>query len=79
MSSPLFVGKLIESHATRGVVEFEGKRVPISISLIPDAEIGDEVLVQYGFGLRRMSEASESEPGFSAEMDLPPSNLSLDL
>jgi len=79
MSSHLFIGKLVESHATRAVVETAGDRIAISIALIPDAEIGDEVLVQHGFGLRRMSEALESGSGLGGEMDLPPGNLGLDL
>lgn len=73
MSSPIFIAKLVSAESTRAMAEADGKQVPISLALVPDAEIGDEVLVQHGFALRRMSEASESTP---RETDFPPSDLS---
>ena len=81
MSSPLFIAKLVASEGTRATVEHAGKQVSISIALVPDAEVGDEVLVQRGFALRRMTEASETAPEgiLGREMEFPPADLPLDL
>ena len=77
MSTPLFIAKLVSADSTRAVAELKGHRIPVSLALVPDAEVGDEVLVSHGFALRRMSEASEADVGSVGEgMDFPPGDLS---
>ena len=52
-------GRIIEisgEGASRiGLVEFDGKRRCVYLSLIPDASVGDEVLFHAGFATERVA------------------------
>lgn len=62
-------GRIIEVYsegANRiGLVEFDGKRRAIYLSLVPDAQVGDEVIFHAGFAtecVRRAGEPSAAAP-----------------
>lgn len=48
--------KLIESDGPFGKVEIEGIKRKVSLQLLPDAEVGDYVLVHAGFAIERINE-----------------------
>jgi len=51
-------GRIIEIHNEEsnriGLVEFNGKRRAIYLSLVPEAQVGDEVLFHAGFAIERV-------------------------
>lgn len=50
--------RLIELHEDgSGCVDLEGSELPVSCILVPDAAVGDWLLVHAGFALRRLSDA----------------------
>lgn len=55
-------GRVVEIEGTRGKVEFNGVAREADLTLLPDVEIGDYVLVHAGFGIQRLdaSEAKET-------------------
>lgn len=58
-------GRIIEIHNEGdnriGVVEFDGKRRAIYLSLVPEAQVGDYVRFHAGFAIER-AEVSEGQP-----------------
>ncbi|NQT84726.1 HypC/HybG/HupF family hydrogenase formation chaperone [bacterium] len=48
--------KLIEADGPFGKVEIEGVKRKVSLQLLPDAEVGDYVLVHAGFAIERINE-----------------------
>jgi hydrogenase expression/formation protein HypC len=48
----------------RGVVDFGGVRKEVNLALLPEAEVGDHVLVHVGFAMSRI-DAHEAERVFS--------------
>ena len=59
-------GRIVEiynENANRiGVVEFNGKRRAIYLSLVPEAQVGDDVLFHAGFAIERVK-ATEAQAG----------------
>lgn len=53
-------GKILEVRgdgaARAGVVDFSGVQRSISLAFVPDADVGDYVLVHVGFALSRIDE-----------------------
>jgi hydrogenase expression/formation protein HypC len=43
------------------VVDFQGSRLDVSLSLVPDAGVGDWVLVHAGYAISRLDEAEALE------------------
>jgi hydrogenase expression/formation protein HypC len=54
ITSPLHTGRL-------ATVDFEGSRVEASLAAVPDAKLGDWVLVHAGFALTVLDEAEARE------------------
>jgi hydrogenase expression/formation protein HypC len=53
--------KIISRSGYDAVVEVEGVRREIHLALVPDAQLGDYVLVHAGFAIQRWSEADVAE------------------
>jgi hydrogenase expression/formation protein HypC len=54
--------RLIELHeGGGGRVDLAGSELPVSCVLLPEAQVGDWLLVHAGFALRRLSEADAAE------------------
>lgn len=41
-----------------GVVDFSGNRVPVSLALVPEAQIGDYVLIHAGVAIQVLDETA---------------------
>ena len=58
-------GRIVEVHTEGsnriGVVEFDGKRRAIYLNLVPDAQVGDDVLFHAGFATERVQQ-NEASP-----------------
>jgi len=52
---------LIERDELGGVVEMDGVRRRISLMLLPDAQIGEFVLVHTGYAIQRINEDEARE------------------
>ena len=48
--------KLVEIDGSRGVAELGGSRVKMRLDLLPDAQVGDYVLVHAGFAIEKLDE-----------------------
>jgi CRP/FNR family cyclic AMP-dependent transcriptional regulator len=59
-------GRIIEVFSEgsnrMGLVEFDGKRRAIYLSLVPDARIGDDVLFHAGFATERVQPSATQQP-----------------
>lgn len=53
--------KLVERDEFGGVVELDGVRREISLMLLPEAEVGDHVLVHTGYAIGRVDEEQARE------------------
>ncbi|NOZ94550.1 MAG: HypC/HybG/HupF family hydrogenase formation chaperone [Acidobacteria bacterium] len=53
--------RLIERGELEGVVEIDGVRRQISLMLLPDAEVGEFVLVHTGYAIQRIDEDEARE------------------
>lgn len=49
-------GKVIEINDTGAVVDFDGVTRDVRLTLLPDAEVGDWVLVHAGFAIEKYDE-----------------------
>ena len=53
-------GKIVETQTVRsnrlGLVQFGGTRRPVFLDLVPEANIGDYVLVHVGFAISKVDE-----------------------
>ena len=58
LAVPAFVEK---THGGEAVVAMHGNRVRVSLALVPDAQVGDWVLVHAGFALQRLDEQEAKE------------------
>jgi hydrogenase expression/formation protein HypC len=51
-------GRILEEYMVRnhrlGLVEFRGAQRPVFLDLVPDAHVGDYVLVHVGFATKRV-------------------------
>lgn len=48
--------KLIEQDGYEGIADLHGNRVQIATLLVPDARVGDWVLLHAGFAIQRLAE-----------------------
>ena len=48
--------KLIEIEGNRGIAELGGSRVTARLDMLPDAQLGDYVLVHAGFAIEKIGE-----------------------
>lgn len=53
--------RVIEIKGTNAVVEFGGVRKEIGLQLVPDAKVGDYVLLHAGFAIQKMDEGEARE------------------
>lgn len=53
--------KLVSREDLKGVVELSGVRRDISLMLLPEAEVGDYVLVHAGYAIARVDEREAEE------------------
>lgn len=56
--------RLIEQHGDEGIADLHGNRVPVTTILVPEADVGDWVLMHAGFAIQRLS-ANEAEQTWS--------------
>jgi len=54
-------GRILEVEGTTGRVDFNGVSREADLTLLPDAEAGDYVLVHAGFAIQRLDEAEAKE------------------
>ncbi len=53
--------KLVERTEFEGIVELDGVRRRVSLMLLPDAEVGDHVLVHTGYAIGKVDEREAAE------------------
>lgn len=53
--------RVIEIKGTNAVVEFGGVCKEIGLQLVPDAKVGDYVLLHAGFAIQKMDEGEARE------------------
>lgn len=53
--------RLVECEGTQAVADLHGNRVQISTMLVPEAAVGDWVLVHAGFAIQRVAEETVRE------------------
>jgi len=53
--------KIVEIEGTRGVVDFAGNRRSASLMLVPEAKVGNYVLLHAGFAITLLAEADALE------------------
>jgi hydrogenase expression/formation protein HypC len=53
--------KIIEIKGTSAVIEFGGVHREIGLQLVPDAKLGDFVLVHAGFAIQKLDEQEALE------------------
>jgi len=79
-------GKIVEIKQTddaadigaTGTVDFQGSRMEVGLAFIPDARVGDWVLVHAGFALNVLDEAEALETWKYLQMaDVVPADQSL--
>ena len=46
----------MEQKGDEGVVDLHGNRVPVNTLLVPEAQVGDWLLVHAGFAIERLEE-----------------------
>jgi len=56
-----YPGKIISINAEKAVVDFGGVQKDANVSLVPDAEIGDYVIVHTGFAIQKLSQEDAAE------------------
>lgn len=54
-------GRIIEKRDTEATVDFQGSRVDVSLMLVPEASVGDWVLVHAGFAISQLDETDALE------------------
>lgn len=47
-------GRIVAKQGAQGTVAFDGVRQDCSLALVPEAEVGDYVIVHVGFALSRL-------------------------
>ena len=61
--------KLVELEGEQGVADMHGNRVEVSTTLVPEAELGDWILIHAGFAIQRL-DAREAEETWAVLEDL---------
>ena len=54
-------GRLVRIEGDLGFVEFQGAERRVGLALLPEARVGDYVLVHAGYAIQRMDEAEARE------------------
>jgi hydrogenase expression/formation protein HypC len=54
-------GKLVRIEGDVGLVQFSGAERRVGLALVPDARVGDYLLVHAGYAIQRMDEAEALE------------------
>jgi len=54
-------GKLVRIDSDIGLVQFGGAERRVGLALVPDAQVGDYLLVHAGYAIQRMDEAEALE------------------
>jgi hydrogenase expression/formation protein HypC len=56
------ITSIFQNGATRmGVVDFSGVKLDVCLEAVPDAQVGDYVIVHAGFAISTLSEAEAQE------------------
>lgn len=58
MSLPMclaFPGKIIKISNQQATADFDGVQKDVNIGLVPDAEVGDHVIVHAGFAIQKLT------------------------
>lgn len=53
--------KLVECDGTQAVADMHGNRLTISTMLVPDARLGDWVLIHAGFAIQKLDEEEAAQ------------------
>lgn len=53
--------QLLEIHESQGIADCDGTRIPVDLSLTPEAKVGDWVLVHAGCAIQIYDEAEAQE------------------
>lgn len=53
--------KLIEQDGGQGIADLHGNRVQVTTLLVPEARVGDWVLMHAGFAIQRLTEGEAEE------------------
>ncbi len=75
-----FPGKIVEVEGTRADIDFGGFTKSVNMMLLPDAKIGDYVLVHAGFAISKTTEKDALETldalrqVYTAAYDIPGGN-----
>ncbi|MFA6184384.1 MAG: HypC/HybG/HupF family hydrogenase formation chaperone [Parcubacteria group bacterium] len=56
-----FPGKIIKISGQNAIVDFDGVKKEINISLLSDAKKGDFVIVHAGFAIEKISQENKEE------------------
>jgi hydrogenase expression/formation protein HypC len=51
-----FPGKIVEIRNQQATADFDGIRKEINISLVPDADPGDYIIVHAGFAIQKLTD-----------------------
>jgi len=54
-------GRIVSRKGAMGVVDVRGNRLRAGLALVPDAEVGDWVLVHAGFAITRVTPEDAAE------------------
>jgi hydrogenase expression/formation protein HypC len=63
--------KLIRTNGIHGLADLHGNRLPISTVLLPEAQVGDWVLVHAGFAIQKLA-VDDARETFSLIQELDP-------
>ena len=53
--------RVVEKHGGMATVEIEGNRLRADISMVPEAEVGDYVMLHAGFAISKYTQAEAEE------------------
>ncbi len=53
--------KLIEQEGKKGRADLHGNLVPVNIQLVPEAKVGDWILMHAGFAIQRLDAKTAEE------------------
>ncbi len=53
--------KIIEINGEKALCEISGNKISVSIKFLPDAKVGDYVIVHTGFAIQKLDEKDAEE------------------
>jgi len=53
--------KVIQKHGNEGIAEISDNRIEVRLDLLPDAKVGDYVIVHAGFAIQKLDENEAEE------------------